>query len=229
MKKLVFLAAVLFGFFTTINGQIEEKMEKESVVRGAIFRNGQEIEGYIKKKGIVREHTTNEEFPAPWDFQKDIRFIPKDVFENTQKLKNNMFKKYGAKNISGYRYEDMIFESVKYADMTAVGVNMIAKWMFLHSVINDKVSIFYHYNSPPSVFIGSLVQEYLNCAKENVVYRKGKDGKVKLVAEGLFGFNIEKELGDCPYVKEKNANDGYKGDRLSSRLEAINDYNQNCD
>jgi hypothetical protein len=73
----------LLASFTTVNGQIEDKMKEERVVSG----------------------------------------------------------KYGPKDISGYRYEDMEFESAKYADMSAVGFNMIPKWMFLRRIINDKVFV----------------------------------------------------------------------------------------
>ena len=229
MRKLIVITMVLFGFVATANGQIEEKMQKEGVVQGAIYKDGQEIEGYIKKKGTVSGVTNSNTYAAPWDFQSDIRFIPKDVFEETSKLQAKMYKKYGPKDIEGYRYEDMEFESVKYADMRAVGMNMIPKLMFLRRITNNKISIFYYYQSPGSVVAGgSMEQEYQNCAKELVVFRKGKEGKVKMVAEGLYAINIEKELGDCPYVKEKHERGEYKGRNLESRLEAIYDYNRHC-
>lgn len=227
MKKLVF-AAVLLGSFTTVNGQVEDKMKKEGVVKGSIFKDGQEIEGYIKVKGQVYGSTTKEYYPAPWEFQDDIKFIPKDVFENTEKIKSKLYQKYGPKTIGGYRYENMEFESVKYADVSTVGLNMIAKWMFLRRIVDDKIAIFYHYDNPPSVVSGETFEQYyLECAKEKVVYRKGKEGKLKLV-DAINGINMSKDWEDCPFVKEKQANGEYSGGRLEVRLQAIDDYNKNC-
>ena len=248
MKQLVFLTVALFGFLAVANGQIEEKMEKENVVKGSIFKDGKEIEGYIKKQGIVFGIKDNTVFPAPWHFQSDLKFIPKDVFENTPKLKGNMYKKYGPKDISGYRYEDMEFEAVKYSDMSAVGLSMIPKLIFLRRIVNDKISIFYHYGSPGGVIFGDEEAEvYRENGIPNIVYRKGKDGKVKLVET----INMNKDWEDCPYVKEKQENGEYDTEilpdkagklggllnkaqqaqdevRVQKRLEAIADYNQHC-
>jgi len=229
MKKVFFITVLLFGFFSIATSQVEEKMKEEKVVRGSIFfKDGKEIEGYIKAKGKVHGLTINQSYPAPWEFQEDIKFISKDEFENAPKIKGNMYKKYGTKDISGYHYEDMYFEAVKYADMFAIGLNMIPKWMFLRRVIDGKISVFYHYDSPPSVTVGETIESfYIKCAKENVVWRKGANGKLKLL-EGLVGLNIGKDFDDCPYVKEKFTNKEYSGSALETRLMAINDYNQNC-
>jgi hypothetical protein len=229
MKQLVFLT-VLLSLFITVNAQIEEKMKAERVVKGAIFQDGQEIEGYIKSLGQVYSHNTQQYYPAPWEFQGNINFIPKDVFENTVKISGKLYKKYGPKDISGYRYEDLEFESVKYADMSAVGMNMIPKKMFLRRITNDKVSVFYHYDTPSSVVVGGTFEEaYAECAQERVVYRKGIDGKVKLIT-GIKGINTnDKDFADCPYVAEKKANGGYSGNHLDIILAVIEDYNTNCD
>jgi hypothetical protein len=227
MKTIVFTILLLFGIFGMANAQIEEKMKKEGVAKGSIFKDGQETEGYIKSKGTVRG-MDDQIYPAPWEFQGDIKFIPKDVFENTEKIKGNLYKKYSAKDIDAYRYEDMNFESVKYADMSAVGLNMIPKKMFLRKIADDKISIFYHYDSPPSVVVGETFESYyVECAKEHIVYRKGPDGKVKQV-DAINGINMDKDWEDCPYVKEKQANKEYIGNRLEVRLMAIEDYNKNC-
>jgi hypothetical protein len=227
MKTLVFATVLLFGICSMTNAQIEEKMKAENVVKGAIFKNGEEIEGYIKAIGKVYESDINEEYPAPWEFQGDIRFIPKDVFENTEKIKGKLYQKYGPKDISGYRYEDLFYESVKYADMSAVGLNMLSKKMFLLRIVDDKISIFYHYQTPPSVVSRT---RYIDCAKEHIIYRKGADGKLKLLEapSSLGGLNMDKDWEDCPYVKEKQANGGYSGSHIEVRLEAIADYNKNC-
>jgi hypothetical protein len=208
---------------------MEEKMRKEKVVSGTIInKNGEEVEGYIKATGEAYGMETKQYYPAPWEYQDDIKFIPKDVFENTEKLKGKMYKKYGPKDIRGYRYEDMYFEAVKYADMSSVGLNMFAKWMFLRKVIDGKMEVFYHYENPPKVLVNESVEPYyIQCAEEHVVYRKGKDGKLKLIS-GVAGLNIQKDWEDCPLVKEKYDQKEYTGGKMEACLKAIQDYNENC-
>jgi hypothetical protein len=229
MKKVLFTTALLFGLFIVLHGQIEEKMQKEGVVPGAIFnKNGEEIAGYIKAKKDVYGMHTKLYYPAPWEYQDDIHFIPKDVFENTPEIKKKLYKKYGPKDISGYRYEELYFEAVKYADMSSVGLNMFAKWMFLRKVMVGKMEVFYHYENPPAVTVNEPIDNYyVEYAKEHVVYRKGKDGKLKLV-DGVAGVNIHKDWEDCPFVKEKYDQKEYSGTKLEICLQAIQDYNENC-
>jgi hypothetical protein len=140
-----------------------------------------------------------------------------------------MYKKYGPKDISGYRYENMIFESVKYADMSAVGFGMLGKKMFMRKIIDGKISLFYHYDNPPTVLVGETFESYYKeCAQEHVVYRKGKDGKLKL-AGSIVSRKIDQELfEDCPYVKEKLDTDVYSGSSNEKRWLAIEDYNEHC-
>jgi hypothetical protein len=229
MKKVLLTTVVLFGICSMAHGQIEEKIQKEGVVQGAIFtKNGEEIAGYIKAKKDVYGMDKKQYYPAPWTYQDDIQFIPKDVFENTIEIKRKMYKKYGPKDISGYRYEELYFEAVKYADMSAVGLNMFPKWTFLRKIIDGKISVFYHYDNPPTVLVGETFEPYyIKCAKEQVVYRKGKDGKLKLI-EGIAGLKISKDWEDCPLVKEKYDGDVYSGSRVEQCLQAIQDYNENC-
>jgi hypothetical protein len=229
MKKILFTTMVLFGFCSIAHSQIEEKMQKEGVVQGAIFnKNGEEIAGYIKVKKDVYGMETKLHYPAPWSYQDDIQFISKDVFDNTPEIKKKLYKKYGPKDINGYRYEELYFEAVKYADMSAVGLNMFPKWMFLRRIIDGKISVFYYYDNPPSVLKGETFEPYyVKCAQEQVVYRKSKDGKLKLI-EGVVRLNICKDWEDCPLVKEKYDGGAYPGSRLEQCLQAIKDYNENC-
>jgi len=76
MKKLL-LSIVLICFSILSFSQIEEKMKKEGVVEGTILKDGGTIEGFIKKRG--KAWANDKTFPAPWEFQSEIRFIPKDV------------------------------------------------------------------------------------------------------------------------------------------------------
>jgi hypothetical protein len=221
--------------------QLSEKMQKEGVVPGIIFKNSGEIAGYIKKTGYT--FTEGKTYVAPWEFQSGVKFIPKDVFENNEKIKNKYYEKYEPKDCDGFKYDTLKYESVKYSDMSAVGMAMVPKKMFMRVFEENKITLFFHYNSPPAV-VGSegFAPYYEECAVPNLVYRVGKDGKLKLVNN----LNVEKELADCPYVVEKQQKGEYKaiGDeendskgnkflnnalfRENVRLMVIEDYNKNC-
>jgi len=217
MKKSVIAAVLLLGFFSALNAQIEAKIQQERVVPGAIFlHNGQEIAGYVKVGSLFNSEVIP---PCLCDFQNIIYFIPKDVFENTPKIDNRLYKSYKTKDISGYRFLDMEFESVKYADLSAVGPDMLSRWRFLRRIINGKISVFYFY----PLHSRSIEDGILLC-------RKGQDGKIIRVkgGNGFKGIDMEKDWEDCPYVKEKQANGEYQGTELEIRLMAIEDYNTYC-
>ena len=220
MKKFMISTTLLFVFFSAINAQIEEKMRKENVVAGAIYeKNGQTIEGYIKIMGEEAdpEFLTESSYSSLVDFQGNIYFIPKDVFESTPKIKSNSYKKYSPKNLSGYRYAHIEFEAVKYSDLSALGPGMIAKWIFMQRISKGKISTYYYYNP--------------ELKNKVVMYRKNTDEKVRQVAtsNGIPGINMKKFWDDCPYVKEKQEKDEYKGSNLEIRLAAIDDYNKYCE
>jgi hypothetical protein len=241
-KKLLSLLLVLAVFSVSAFSQLEEKIKSENVVAGSIIKGGEEIPGYFKRTGLAYEN--GKEFPAPWEFQNEMKFITKDVFENTEKIKNKLFESYSAKDIDGFKYDTLIYVSLKYADMSAVGMGMIAKKMFLLKVMDGKITIYYHYGTPPSI-VGAEGFEpyYVECGKPNVVYQIGKEGKLKLVNS----LNVEKELADCPYVVEKDKKGEYKvlgkeGEETKGlkklanktvfrdiiKLMIIEDYNENC-
>ena len=89
MKRTLIFLFFVFGFFTLSHSQIEEKIKKENVVPGVIIQNGKEIAGYIKK--IDNAYVDGEHYPAPWNFQQEIRFISKDDFEKIEKLKKKNY------------------------------------------------------------------------------------------------------------------------------------------
>lgn len=221
----MFLTAVLIASFAVANAQIdlEERIRRENVVRGAIFKNGEVIEGYIRKMGTTVWQ--NDTFPAPWEFQGNIRFIPKDVFETSERIRANMFRRYRPRDIQGYRYEDMIFESVRYADMSAAGANMIPRQMFLRRIIYDRISVFHHFASPPTLVTGAFGEELVRAAQPFYVFRR--DGRLRLI-DGVGGINMNRDWEDCPYVQAKVDNDEYTGSRLERRLQAIKDFNKHC-
>ena len=178
-------------------------------------------------------------------FQQSIRFIEKNAFETAEKIKNKDYTKYDAKDVQGYKYnnDSLIFESVKYADMSAVGTGMLPKMKFMRKVSEDKISIFHNYQVPPPVGeVSNLREIYIENQTPDLVYRIGSDGKLKLVNS----LNVEKELSSCPVVVTKYKNNEYKAVgteesqsnankflnkaifRDAVRLMVIADYNQQC-
>lgn len=243
MKNGLVILILCMCFGQNASSQLEEKIEKEGVVTGVIYKDGGEIHGYIKKRGYIRHETRI--LPAPWFIQKEISFIPKDVFENNEKIKNKYYDKYTPKDCDGFDFDTLTYETVKYADMSAVGFDMIPKKVFMKKVLSDKISLYHYFKSPPRVFSGDkeeFKEMYKECSKINLVYRVGDDGKLKLVND----MNIEKELSDCPMVTEKQSKGEYKmvgSEEESSgfnklvnnsvfreqvRLMAISDYNKHC-
>lgn len=167
------------------------------------------------------------------------------TFENTAKLKLKHYEKLDAKDIEGYRYADtLVYESVRYADMSAVGTGMIAKRKFMRKIHDNKISLFLHFQSPPPVGeVSELERIAAECrANPELVFRLGKDGKLKL----LTSLNVSKDLADCPTVVRKFENNEYKavGDETSAskankllnkvvfreevRLLVVEDYNNTC-
>ncbi len=236
--KFLVLSAFLFAH-VVVWAQLEEKIKSENVISGVIFLDGKEIPGYLKKMG--KTEVFDKPFDAPWQFQSEVLFIGKDEFEKTEKIKNKMFQSYSAKEIEGYKYDTTYYESVKYSDMSAVGMNMIAKKVFMQKVLAAKISLFIYYNSPPALVDGSSYQQaYTEAAIPKMVYQVGKEGKLKLVNN----LNINKELADCPAVIEKYAKGEYSSSnsalnnknkflnntlfREDVRLAVIQDYNNTC-
>ena len=230
---------ILICIASASNAQLEEKIKKHDVEIGEIYKDGKTIIGYIRSKSLIEYDGLY--YPQPWQYQKSIKFIPKDVFEKTEKIKGKLYDKYNAKDIEGYKIDTLIYKSVKYADMTAVGTGMIAKKMFIKKISDGRISLFYHYGTPPPAGEMSYIkEETINCQEPNLVYQIGENGKVKLVQH----LNINKELADCEEVikafgKKTDDNSAADNDKPSGiikdvllredyRLSAIESYNKNC-
>lgn len=243
MKYVLVLIAATAMICPNAFGQLEKKIKDEWVVPGTITRDGKVIEGYIKKMGTT-SLSSNEIVPAPWEFQKSIRFIEKSKFESLEKVKNKDYEKLEAADLTAYTYQNdsLKFEGVKYADMSAVGTGMIPKKMFMRKISEGKISMFMHYSNPPSMGEVSVMDEETRaCAEPNMVYRVGADGKLKLVN----ALNVSKELSDCPDVVKKFEAGEYKSSLLPGdgkfakfmnktlfkdevKMLVIDDYNMTC-
>lgn len=240
-KLICTLGMVLMLSFTLHAQEIsQEKMKDSGVVAGAIIKNGQRIDGFIKE--IHKAYSNQESFDNPWDYQKEILFITVEELSKLKKVKRKYFEKFRAKDIDGYVYDSLEYISVKYADLTAVGPGMLPRQMFLRKVVDGPVSIYHHFNSPPAVASGpeGFKPYYLECAKPTVVYRIGDQGKPR----PLNSLNIKKELADCPHVIEKYESGQYGDEdektgkliqfagntlaREQLRVAVISDYNTAC-
>ena len=218
-----------------------EKMEKENVVAGSVTKKGKTTEGYIKRKYDVSSN--GRAFHAGWDYQSNIKFISKEDFDKLEKIKGKHFEKYQPKDIDGYIYDTLIYETVKYSDMSAVGMGMIPKKMFMRKVDKGSISLFHFFSSPPAIASGpeGFAPYYEASSTPQIVYRKGNDGKLKLVNN----MNIKNELAECTMVQEKHSSGVYNNDddpeksglaklanntllREQTRLLAIKDFNENC-
>lgn len=235
MKKVKMSLALLCLGLISIDGfsQIEDKMAKNSVVRGTVIKDGQEIEGYMRIFGIEKNRGTVTYYPEL--FQRGVMFMEAETFENAMVIKTKDFAFYKPKDISGYKYngDSLIMESVHYADVTAVGPGMAGKKMFLRKVSDGKITLYNHFTAE------ARIQGDENAT---YVYRIGDEGKLKPVAN----LNVKKELADCSAVVEKFEKGEYStpgsdgkvskftkvldatNNRDDVRLNIILDYNNTC-
>ncbi|NME69243.1 hypothetical protein [Flammeovirga aprica] len=217
-------------FFTLIGIAITSFAQEnnQKFIDGSITVNGKVIEGYLWKKNGN----------APWDFQKEVRFITYDGFKKLTKVKFKYFNKYGPKDCEGYTYEGTYYEAVKYADMSAAGAGMIAKRMFMKQHSLGKITLYEFFQVPPSITTGNTPPP---SKTGTMVYRKGKEGKLKAVKDIV----IKKEFADCPLVLENYEKGDYNffeeddsglikalsktaANPVEVRMLAIADYNENC-
>ena len=241
--KIYLVAVCMMLLSFSAYSQLDRKIADENVIPGAVIKDGKEIHGYIRRIGTT--YLDESLYSTPWEFQKDIRFMEKEAFAKAEKIKNKDYTKYEAGDIEGYKYngDSLTFESVKYADMSAVGTGMITKKMFMRKVGDGKITMFFHYGQPLVVGeLSAIEASYEESAVPNYVYRIGKEGKLKLVNS----LNVEKELADCPAVVEKYQKGDYgvaAGEEKRSslakladktiardgiRISVIADYNEVC-
>jgi hypothetical protein len=241
MKQNHFVSiTLLFCLSVGAFAQDRQKMEIENVVPGVVIVNNIEIQGYIKKVNSYQSPTTNKLLPCPWELQSNIKFITKDVFDNSQKLSNKDYTKYDPKNCQGFKYtsdsETYIYESVKFDATTGMGI--MPRPMFLRVITSKKIALFHYFTSEVRISTGDVNLD--ESEKPQSVYRVGKEGKLKFV----LNMSITKELNDCPIVIERygkgNQEDSQKKGlinslvkisddyRVNRALRAIEDYNDNC-
>ena len=234
MKLKLFTLIAFSGLFLCANAQTDliKKIQKENVVKGVIIQQGIETEGYIKKISENRSYE-GKNYKAYDNFQSEISFIPKDLFENTEKLKGNMYTKYKPYHIDGYKYiyengDMLVYESVKYSDKSTISVRTIAQEKFLRLDSKGKLSIYTYYNAPPAVMSGSdyIRKRYEEAEEAQVTYRRADSKESPKMIEFV---SIEKELADCPQVVEKYKRGDYGvGEKVKSKfLKTLNKVSNN--
>jgi hypothetical protein len=248
MKKTLFCLLLVLRLQATIAQEriaaevLTARIQDQDVVSGQILKEGKKIDGYIRRLGTTYDAYLKSQVIAPWEFQNKIEFIEKNRFETLQKVRNKDYETYDAKDIEEYTYDTLVFKSVKFADATAVGTNMIPRKMFLRQIKQDKISVFHFHEEPPIVGETSeMSNAYKQGAFPHPVYQKGPGGKPRMMA----AMNIDKEMQDCPVVierynsgkynevgKENDKNDNKFLNKTLFHAEvvqkAINDYNLNC-
>lgn len=212
--------------FTTnvVFSQDKEKMEEEYVLPITLIKDGKEIEGYVSAG-----YTEDGYLLRPWYLQEELRFIDKDVFDNTEKIRRRHYDKIKPKDADGFRIDSLVFVSMRYGG--GLGTDLIPRKIFIKQISEDYISLFEYYETPDALD---------NAAKYRknpvLIYRRGKDGKLKTVASLL----IKRQLKDCPEVIKKYENGEYNVDKERGkffnhikndeqiRLNALMDYNKIC-
>jgi hypothetical protein len=193
MNKIgLILIAMLFS--ANIFGQNELQ---EGQYKGYILTKKGKQEGIIWVSGWIN---------TPWSHQKKVSFITEEGFKQMKKNKRKYFEDYKPKDILGYGYEGAEFVSVKYADLSAVGPDMLPKMYFLRALVQGEISVYRFYRTPPSVQSGEEINKTNEeWAEDNeLVIVKGKE-KAKN-AERIEMMDI---IGDCQTVKDKYLDGGY--------------------
>jgi len=220
MKKLLLLVFATILCFNAYS-QLEEKMKKYDVIEGSVTKDGKTIQGYIKK------------IDNPWRYQLEIKFIEKNKFEKTEKIRNKHFTKYKPRRCDGYTYGGTLkYVSAKYADIakSELSLSMLPKWVFIQKIMDGRISFYYYFSIPKNIE-DIKAEPFLLCKKEG-----NKTAKLVLT------LSVKKMMKDCSKVAEKFAQDNYKAEEYSygekfgkdlverekTRVMAIMDYNKTC-
>lgn len=154
----------------------------------------------LKEDGTQEEGIIEADLTLPWRLQKEIKFFDKMLLEYGSKIKNKDKKEYGPKDIKGYSIGDKVWESQKYADLSAVGPAALGAMFFLERVENGKIKLFNFYGTPPAIVTGETIdQSNEEYRTPLLLIQKGTD-KAKVLAPAT---DLSKFIGDCPEVNEK--------------------------
>ncbi len=194
MKKIGFLAVIML-LAALVHGQYEFK---SSQYKGYILTEEGKQEGIIWLSGGGVE--------TPWSLQKKVSFITEEDFGKIKKNKVKYFESYKSKQLLGYGFDDVQYESVKFADLSAVGPDMLSKMYFLKVLVQGNLSLYKYYHTPPSAVSGDEVNRTnAEWALDNDIVIKKGESKSKDIDR----VDVDELLDDCPTVKDKYLNGEY--------------------
>lgn len=175
-----FILALCFGLYATV--ELEHKQYKGYIIE----KDGSRTSGVIWRKGPIRD-------------QKRIDFITEEDWNSLKKNKRKYFTEYKPKEILGYGYGDIHYLSGKYADMSAVGMNMFAKSYFLKVLSQGKINAYIFYEGPELKTEETEEAIVIYLEEQKAILLQKDNGKIK-VSEQV---SIPELIADCPEVKEK--------------------------
>jgi hypothetical protein len=199
MKKNLLILMVLN--LMALAAFAQEPVLNDNQFKGHIIKaNGETEEGILELRGG--------QF-SPWANQTEVKFISLEKFTSGQ-VKKKDWTAYSPKQISGYSIGEKTFVSQKYANMAAVGPDMLARMYFIEKVVDGKLTIYRFYETPLMMASGpnasaELEASQLQCRNHPQVLVQKDGGKVK----GLGEIDITKYIDDNAEVLEKYNTGGY--------------------
>ena len=172
MKKFTFL--LLMACFVVLNANAQNaKLPKDYHYGNITMKDGSVLGGILHVLG-------GEEMP--WFNQAMVEFITIEKFNNGNFKKKDV-KAYKPKDIAGYDFDGRKFVSVKYANLSAVGPDMLARFYFLEPLTEGKITLYRFYQT--AVTEGTddvIIADMKRCLENPEVLVKKNEDKIKNVA-----------------------------------------------
>lgn len=145
----------------------------------------------------------------PWIIQKYIRFFDVSLLNQEDKIKLKDKPKLDAKDLLGFRFEDKVYESHKYADLSALGPKALGTNYFFELAVDGPIKLYKYYDSPPTVMQGDPETIYAELRDTPHLFIKKGEEKIDLLSAS----KLEKFISDSPEVLAKYESGGY-GNKL---------------
>lgn len=135
----------------------------------------------------------------PWIIQKHILFFDASLLEQEERVKLKDKPKLDAKDLVGFRFEDKVYESHKYADLSALGPKALGTNYFFELAVDGPIKLYKFYDSPPTVMQGDPEAIYAELRNNPHLYIKKGDEKIDFLSTS----KLEKFISDSPEVWNK--------------------------
>ncbi|MBZ0244472.1 MAG: hypothetical protein K8H85_00860 [Cyclobacteriaceae bacterium] len=145
----------------------------------------------------------------PWVIQKHIRFFDASLLEQEDRVKLKDKPKLDAKDLLGFRFEDKVYESHKYADLSALGPKALGANYFFELVVDGPIKLYKFYDTPPTVMQGDPETIYAELRNNPHLFIKKGDEKIDVLSTS----KLEKFISDSPEIWAKY-NKGEYGNKL---------------